>query len=152
MVHDGNVYFEHCYGADFEPNVSDSDREACWNAWLAHYTRHQPAHRIDYAMRRVEALQAAEPGMSLPGIQNHGISEPVPPSADGNVTLEGPKAGAETANVLETSSADNAEIPHGCAAACTVLEQACEKRCPADTAGCHEGCVTERTTCLGGCY
>ena len=151
MVHDGNVYFEHCYGADFEAKVSDANREACWNAWLAHYTRHQPAHRIDYAMRRVEALQAAEPGMSLPGIPNHGAAEPVSADPAADVTLEGPKAGAETATLLE-HSADSSGIPHGCASACTTLEQACDARCHADTEGCHEGCAAERATCLGGCY
>jgi hypothetical protein len=151
MVHDGNVYFEDCYGGDFAPKVTDSQREACWNAWLAHYTRHQPAHRIDYAMRRVESLQAAEPGLSLPGIPNHGAAQPVPANPEGDVTMEGPKAGTETATLLE-HRADVAGIPHGCAAACTTLEQQCQTRCPADTVGCTDGCETERATCLGGCY
>jgi hypothetical protein len=148
MVHDGNVYFEHCYGSDFEPKVADSDREACWNAWLAHYTRHQAAHRIDYAMRRVESLQSAEPGLALPGIPNPGAPETIPPDPEGDITLMGPRAGAEAATVLENS----AEIPHGCTAACGALEQACDARCPADASTCHKGCATERATCLGGCY
>src|SRR5262245_32189465 len=54
IVHEGNRYFEHCYGADFDVRVTPAQNLACWQAWIAHYNRFQPSQRVDYAMRRVE--------------------------------------------------------------------------------------------------
>ena len=149
MVHEGNVYFEDCYGADFNPRIRDADREACWNAWLAHYTRHQPAHRIDYALRRVEALQAGEPPLVLPGISEDGATAVIDPNADGLVTLQGPRAGAEANTILEH---DAAPVAHGCGQACGGVETQCLARCASTDLACRDGCALDRSTCLGGCY
>jgi hypothetical protein len=151
MVHDGNHYFEHCYGADFNPHVRESDREACWNAWLAHYTRHQPAHRIDYAMRRVEALQSGEPAMGLPGISQAENVAPVDSAAEGLVTLHGPRAGAEVSTILD-SHANPQGVDQGCGQACDAAQSVCNSRCPADVPACLDGCKRDRALCLGGCY
>lgn len=150
MVHEGNTYFETCYGADFNPKLDDTQREACWNAWLAHYTRHQPAHRIDYAMRRVEALTAGEPPLTLPGI-TPGAPIPTPPEDDGLVLLEGVYAGAEAETRLD-DDAQPAGVPHGCEGACTALEQACLARCTEGAVACRDACTQDRALCLGGCY
>lgn len=149
MVHEGNGYFEKCYGADFSPQRSDAEREACWNAWLAHYTRHQPAHRIDYAMRRVEALQAGEPALGLPGLS------PSPPpfvlsAGSEAVTVQGPRAGAEAATRLQTSEAP--QVENGCESMCRIYEARCLVPCPERSGACADGCEREKAICLGGCY
>jgi hypothetical protein len=149
MVHQGNVYFEHCYSADFDPRADDMQREACWNAWLAHYTRHQPAHRIDYAMRRVEALLGGEPALGLPGLSPGSL--PKDSQAESElVTLEGPQAGAEAQTRLESPSVST--VLHGCESTCGTYEETCMSRCKASSAACARTCGREREICLGGCY
>jgi hypothetical protein len=149
LVHDSNRYFEHCYGADFEPSVAAGQKEACWQAWIAHYTRHQPANRVDYAMRRIEALQSGEPLLALPGMPNAGgaaapVAQPLP---------AGPTGMPPTA----TAAADHGDagpddIPNGCLEACNAYEGRCVSQCPAETANCRIGCTRERAICLGGCH
>lgn len=149
MVHDGNVYFEDCYGGDFNPEVSDALREACWNAWLAHYTRHQPAHRIDYAMRRVEALQSGEPPLGLPGITTGAVA---PVTADGSlITTEGPRAGAEAATLLDRNASPTG-VAHGCTGACGDQESKCMAGCPENVLACRDNCMRDRAICMHGCY
>lgn len=149
MVHEGNGYFEKCYGADFNPKRSDTEREACWNAWLAHYTRHQPAHRIDYAMRRVESLQAGESALGLPGLS----PSPAPfviSSGSEAVTVQGPRAGAEAATRLQTE--EEPSVAHGCTGMCQIYEARCLTPCPERSGACAKGCEREKAICLGGCY
>jgi hypothetical protein len=150
MVHDGNVYFEDCYGGDFNPQVTDARREQCWNAWLAFYTRHQPAHRIDYAMRRVEALQSGEPPLGLPGI-TPGTPLEAEDESGGLVTVEGPRAGAEAATLLDRHAVAEG-VPHGCQAACAGNETQCLEKCPPDVLACRDICMRDRAICLHGCY
>lgn len=146
MVHQGNVYFEHCYGADFDPTIPTQDKEVCWSAWLAHYTRHQPGHRIDYAMRRMEALQMGEPSPTLP---RH----------DGSPT-EGPKGSwpPQTESTVRVSSAelapngDNPDIPHGCETICRAQHDRCSAGCDAKAEWCEKLCEREQGLCMGGCY
>jgi hypothetical protein len=151
MVHDGNVYFEDCYGGDFNPQISDAQREQCWNAWLAFYTRHQPAHRIDYAMRRVEALQSGEPPLELPGITPGVSADDSLGTGGGLVTLEGPRAGAEAATRLD-QHASAAGIAHGCQGACSGGETECLGKCPPDVVECRDICKRDRAICMNGCY
>ncbi len=151
MVHQGNGYFENCYAADYNPKLQESQREACWNAWLAHYTRHQPAHRIDYALRRVEALEAGEPALGMPGLNEP--EQQVAPTATSPatlVTLQGPRAGAEAATQLDPSA--ETSVAHGCAGMCEAYQNRCMTRCQESLGACAKGCEHEKAICLGGCY
>jgi hypothetical protein len=151
MVHDGNGYFEHCYAADFNPKLNEEQREACWNAWLAHYTRHQPAHRIDYAMRRVESMQAGEPSLALPGLPQPGGQLPAVTGSDSElVTVQGPRAGAEAATRLQPSV--ERAVANGCAALCDRYQDSCIAACAQHTTACSAGCERENAICRGGCY
>ncbi len=151
MVHEGNGYFENCYAADFNPKVDQTQREACWNAWLAHYTRHQSAHRIDYAMRRVEALQAGEPSLQLPGLPQVGGQLPsVTSSGSELVTLQGPRAGAEAATRLQASASSS--VAHGCTGLCDAYQARCLTSCTERVGACVEGCEREKSICRGACY
>ncbi len=151
MIHEGNGYFENCYAADFSLAVPDAQREACWQAWLAHYTRHQPAHRVDYAMRRLEALEAGDVPLQLPGVGAtwvHVASDT--PSGPELVTLQGPRAGAEAATRLDPSASP--DMPHGCSAMCDSRQTACAEPCLERIGPCVDGCARDRAICLGGCY
>jgi hypothetical protein len=152
MVHEGNVYFEHCYGAEFNDRVTPMEREACWSAWLADYTRHQPAHRIDYAMRRIEAIQAGDQTLKLPGVAGGLTSAPSEPGVvTARPTLRAPRVGAEVATTV-SRDADAGAVGHGCQAACQSYEQSCLSTCPPVTSDCRLLCVREKAICREGCY
>jgi hypothetical protein len=149
LVHDGNRYFEHCYGADFDPGLTVLQKEACWQAWIAHYTRHQPAARVDYAMRRVEALESGEAPLSLPGLSASTRPAPLADEAQLASLARGtrpPSAGVSDADGGATA------IPNGCLQTCDDFETQCVSRCPEDSMHCRQGCAREHAICLGGCH
>jgi hypothetical protein len=151
IVHQGDRYFEHCYGADFDRRVTPVQNEACWQAWIAHYTRHQPAHRVDYAMRRVEALQAGEPALRLPGMQQSGVVVDVDPAQQAML------ASAQQANQPKLENSPESEggkvsVPNGCLDACNGYEGRCLGGCESNNVSCRHDCARERAICLGGCY
>ncbi len=148
MVHTGNFYFEHCYGAEFNPEVSPGEREACWMAWLANYTRHQPAHRVDYAMRRVEAIQAGDQTLLLPGVPGGMSAPPVDPSLPQTASAYPARVGANVA----TTEGDAGAPGHGCSESCVGLEGECSLSCPPDTPSCHALCKRDAEICRRGCY
>jgi hypothetical protein len=150
MVHDGNVYFEHCYGAEFNEQVTPMEREACWNAWLADYTRHQAAHRIDYAMRRVEAIQGGDGTLKLPGATGGQNTAPTDPTVTDHMSVRSARVGAEVATVLHAGDAGG--VPHGCSAVCQAYGQRCKDVCPADSPDCLLLCTREEAICSNGCY
>lgn len=149
-MHDGNRYFEHCYGADFDRRVTPAQNEACWSAWLAHYTRHQPAHRVDYAMRRVEAIQASEPQLRLPGLQQGGGAAQIDPAQQ--ALLKTAQAGAQPGSATALTETSIPSIPNGCLTACNTYEAGCLADCEATSVSCRQGCTRERAICLGACY
>lgn len=153
MVHDGNVYFEHCYGADFNPKVSPEKREACWMAWLADYTRHQAAHRVDYAMRRVEAIQAGAQTLMLSGFP--GGQDSAPSDAKTAARFAQPRRarlGTEVATTAQLDGEDAATPGHGCEAVCGQLQSDCNQQCPADLPDCMPLCKRDAAICRRGCY
>lgn len=143
MVHEGDIYFERCYSADFAEQLANTQREACWQAWLADYTRFQPAHRIDYAMRRIEALQNGEPLPKLPGLSSGPQDLALMSALDGGVG-EG-----RLSPVME---GDGAVVPNGCGHFCDAERAHCDARCPPQDRACVQTCERERAFCLHGCH
>jgi len=135
-VHQGNAYFEHCYAADRDERVSTAQREACWSAWIAHYTRFQAPHRVDYALRRLESLQMGD------------MMDPEP--------IESPQAPAEdpvqSPNSLQTYASQGVDTKRGCAVTCQQLGAECQHHCDARGDHCVKTCEAEERVCVGGCY
>jgi hypothetical protein len=150
MVHEGDKYFEHCYAADFTPRVRPEDREACWHAWVAHYTRHQPAHRVDYAMLRIEALQAGEPTPSVPGLLDGPLTKGQVRSELADVDAAANNTGSSLLGPM--MDLDAGPVPNGCLAFCSEYESRCATRCPPSSSACRAGCEHERAICLQGCH
>jgi hypothetical protein len=142
VVAEGDHYFEQCYGRDFEPIADDRAREACWESWLAHYTRHQPASRVDYALRRVEDLQSGVPLAQLPG-----VGAPMPDQQQA-IDSEGAPDPAEVTAPVGAPRA----LPKGCEPACDAYTARCEAQCTADAHDCRPMCERERKRCLSGCH
>ena len=66
MVHQSAYYFERCHAADLDDERSVDERQACWAAWLRHWSSAQPSVRVRYAERRVAALSRGEEMEPLP--------------------------------------------------------------------------------------
>jgi hypothetical protein len=146
LVHQGDRYFERCYGADFDGHITVQQKEACWQAWLTYYTKHQPAHRVDYALGRIESLQNGDPQPTLPG-----MTAPRP-----EVEQELREADASASNVsptaLATMTPDAGPVPNGCLHFCNEYESSCNARCDRGSLSCSANCERERSLCLAGCY
>jgi hypothetical protein len=151
ILHQGNRYFEQCYGADFDRRVTATQNEACWSAWLAHYTRHQPALRVDYAMRRVEALQAGEPALRLPGLQRSETAVGLAPEQQA-LLATAQQGNQPKAEGTALADAGVVSIPNGCLDTCNSYEGRCLSECASDNVDCRHGCTRERAICLGACY
>ncbi len=148
-MHEGDRYFERCYGADFDARVEPSQKEACWQAWITYYTRHQPAHRVDYALARIESLQNGEVMPNLPGLAGGG-------EQPRQVEQELAQADAAASNVssqeLVTIVPDAGPVPNGCLHFCNEYESSCNARCDRGSLTCSANCEHERGVCLRGCY
>ena len=66
MVHQSAYYFERCHAADLDGERTVAERQACWAAWLRHWSSAQPAVRVRYAERRLAALSRGEAMAPLP--------------------------------------------------------------------------------------
>jgi len=66
MVHQSAYYFERCHAADLDDERTVDERQACWAAWLRHWSSAQPAVRVRYAERRVAGLSRGEAMAPLP--------------------------------------------------------------------------------------
>jgi hypothetical protein len=59
-IHESNLRFEHCYRLDMDPRIAPSHREYCWRDWNQTYASDQPLDRIEYARRRINALESGD--------------------------------------------------------------------------------------------
>lgn len=144
-IHEGSLRFEHCYRIDLEPDANSPQRNACWSRWLAQYTYGQPRDRIDYARRRMIALEegnAQAPELRLTG--GHGAEErqfyvvaPAPQD------LHGPPPPLATAldAASVTASTDSAREPPA---------SPCAKSCGSTWSTCDASCVTSADTAVAG--
>jgi hypothetical protein len=150
MVHEGDRYFEHCYAADYQADVTPRDREACWLAWVASYTRHQPSNRVDYAMLRIEALQNGEPTPALPGLME--TTRPPEDVASELAAVDAASGNTSDSLLMPTMDGDAGPVPNGCVSFCNSYESRCLERCTGRSVACRTGCERERAICQQGCH
>ncbi len=129
MVHRSHAYFERCYAADFDTRVVPTERRACWDAWLAHYTQGQPRERVQYARARLRAEGAP--------------AEPLLAAAEATGPATAPDATSPDAPDRATT---------GCDAVCGPTLASCAARCD-DThlAPCRAACDAEHRACMNAC-
>lgn len=143
-VHEGTLRFEHCYRIDLEPEAQTPQQRACWSRWLAQYTVGQPRDRLDYARRRLIALEGeneSAPELRLTGerrAEERQFYVVTPAPAD----LHGPPPPVATAlpAALDAgrASGENAKEPPAsrCARSCSSEWSSCDAACgaPGETA------------------
>lgn len=149
ILYQGNATFEYCYAADREPSVTTAQRESCWQAWLAHYTRHQNADRVDYALRRIEALQFGDLAT-----MDTGAADPEAPEdaerTEQQVADDDPIRSQNSLQDYATQGTHPAK--KGCKVTCEQLSLRCLHACQPDFEPCLDTCANEERICLGGCY
>ncbi len=180
-VHEGAVRFEHCYGVDLNPKAEAAQRKACWHLWVSSYTVGQPRDRIEYAQRRLHALDGDDdkcPKLALdrdhpPEARQFYLVVPTPTSvhttpppvatvvqaADAGVPVEAPSANAAKTDAVPASgsaktSEGNKEPPaESCATRCRSAWAGCDGACatPSAKAICAD-CKTAYTRCMRGCF
>lgn len=140
-VHEGTLRFEHCYRIDLEPEAQTQQQRACWGRWLAQYTVGQPRDRLDYARRRLIALEGeneSAPELRLTGerrAEERQFYVVAPAPAD----LHGPPPPVATALPAaldagsEMASAENSKEPPAspCAKSCSSAWSSCDAACGA---------------------
>jgi hypothetical protein len=147
-IHEGTLRFEHCYRIDLEPDAKAPQQQACWSRWLGQYTYGQSRDRIDYARRRLSALNETKgPGPELRLTGERRAEERqfyvVAPAPE---DLHGPPPPVATAlpatlgagDATPMAGADNAKDPPAspCAKSCGSAWSSCEANCgaPIETA------------------
>jgi hypothetical protein len=176
MIHESDTYYERCYAADVDPQITVDTRRECWALWLEHYTPGQPPDRVAHARSRLAALEAGEVAPPLPG-------SPLPPVTE---TTEASDAGVEATAVLDGATPE--PLPEGAVAAgtdagpvgpprpdspevraayrppppvtvttacdpvCQVGWDECIPRCDDRTRACHSACQAQYRRCQAACY
>lgn len=175
MVHQSNVYFEQCHGADYDPDLPPELRRACWAAWLEHYQIGQPPHRIAHAQKRIAALDAGEPVAPLPGLTTASVDatytaaffstsvdvdNPADDQAVQNVetlrlsgvleTETPPPPTAPNPQSTQVRSPPNADGP--CSSVCEPAWNRCMLNCEGRDRSCDGACEAEHRVCMRGCF
>lgn len=128
VLHEGTVRFEHCYRLDLDPRIAPSHRKACWTAWSERYSYGQPRDRLEYARRRIQAIESNEP----------------PPDLD----LE---TGSQRSSLVEPGGPIDAHAPPPRVARPTEGIPVSDAAIDAPGDGCSVACRQRRTTCLASC-
>ncbi|HEV8550618.1 MAG TPA: hypothetical protein VGQ57_16345 [Polyangiaceae bacterium] len=118
-VREGSVRFEHCYGVDLNPEAQSAQRKACWQQWVTSYTVGQPLDRIEYAERRLRALDGDDgncPRLALG--QDHALEQgplntvvPAPTSAHASPPPVATAAVVADAGEPPAEVSPNGELP-----------------------------------------
>jgi hypothetical protein len=174
-VHEGTIRFEHCYRVDLEPHVRTPNRVACWRSWITAYTVGQPRDRIEYAQRRLHALESGDtspPALALGADrapearqfylvvpQPTSVHAPPPPvakpvqDAESDVTSD---AGAPNERQAKTGDgkAVDPDAPPGssCTKRCQAGWRSCDESCEATGASGCPKCKSAYSKCMRSCF
>lgn len=179
MIHESDTYYERCYAADVDPEISVDTRRECWALWLEHYTPGQPPDRVAHARSRLAALEAGEAAPPLPDTAVLPGTEAVSEISDAGVEasalldgatpeplLDGAVAAAATADAgpVGPPRPDSPEVraayrspppvsvTTACDPVCLVGWEECIPRCDDRTRACRSACQARYRSCQAACY
>jgi hypothetical protein len=165
-IYEGNIRFEHCYRLDLDHHIAPTHRAECWREWADRYTYGQTRDRLEYARRRMSALNSGdttrpELRLDLPdgATPDSSPEVPVPTSVHASPPplLVSPKPDAEApAAASDASAPDAGPQPPGaeCIADCRQTWKDCDDSCATDAApksrAC-KSCSTDYGRCVQRC-
>lgn len=164
-MHESNLRFEHCYRLDMDPKIAISHRELCWRDWTEIYASGQPMDRIEYARRRIVALDSGDARLvtivTSPKSQGRVFTEIGGPAADTPMAAPAPTSAHEPPP--KTEPAPKVEQPKpepapglarpgdACGNECTGTFSECNRLCEAKQADCI-ACREEYRKCMRRCF
>ena len=169
-VREGTIRFEHCYRMDLEPQAAPAQRRSCWQRWVGSYTLGQPRDRIEYAARRLSALDDRNgyaPELALgpdhrpeerqfylvvPGPTSvHASPPPIATVVQTTETVEAPDGGAPPSERAKTGEPKQPPAA-SCAGSCQSAWQSCEATCATGKARECDACKSAYSRCMRGCF
>ncbi|MCK6537709.1 MAG: hypothetical protein L6Q84_32450 [Polyangiaceae bacterium] len=168
-VYESNIRFEHCYRLDLDVKVAPGHRGACWKEWSQRYTYGQTRDRLEYARRRIAALDAGDasrPQLDLSvtdgGVGTTEAPAPTnlhapPPPTLATATGAHRDGGAPDASVMAITPDAGRSDPPGskCVADCRQSWRDCGRDCDPDAGkkrGSCKACDTDYGRCVQRCY
>ncbi len=165
VIYEANIRFEHCYRLDLDPKVVPGHRTTCWKEWSRRYTYGQTRDRLEYARRRIAALDSgdvARPELDLSRADaGAGSSEDQAPT---NVHAPPPRTLAKVAVDAGAADAEHVAAPDAapreppgaaCANGCRSSWNACKDDCNPDAGsrrGSCKACDADYSRCVQRCY
>jgi len=156
-VHESNLRFEHCYRLDMDQNIAASHREHCWRYWTENYATDQPLDHIEYARRRIVALESGDHSLVTvrTGAPTEGrVFEEVGPAPDAPMAAPAPTSAHEPPPKTEPVAPPPPATPRpgdDCAAQCAAPLNECQRLCDAKQADCAT-CREEYRRCMRRCF
>jgi hypothetical protein len=163
-MHDSDLRFEHCYRLDMDARVAAAHREHCWRDWNQTYAHDEPLDRIEYARRRIAALESGDKAeltihnqapTSGRVFEEVGSADPVAPMAAPAPTSahEPPPKTAPIPAPRSSSEAIAATTRPGdaCAGQCERSFGDCGRLCEAKQADCAT-CREDYRSCMRRCF
>lgn len=165
-MHESNIRFEHCYRLDMDPKIAMSHRELCWRDWTETYAVGQAMDRIEYARRRLVALESGDSRLitivAPTRSQGRVFAEIGGPSPDAPMAAPAPTSAHEPPPKTEPAPKVEAPPPEpppqglvrpgdNCAAECTTTFSECDRLCQAKQADCV-GCRDDYRKCMRRCF
>ncbi len=137
-IYEGNIRFEHCYRLDLDPNIASTHRTACWREWTRGYTYGQTRDRLEYARRRIAALEAGDtsrPVLDLSADPDAGQAATSPAEAPAPTSLHKPPP-----PTLKTAAPPPPPPVTRSDAGPSAPEELCTRECRANWRGCATEC------------
>lgn len=172
MIHESDTYYERCYAADVDPQISMETRQQCWALWLEHYTPGQPPERVAHARMRLAELEAGVQAAPLPDAPlplavesvDAGVEVALLDGAVATANDGAPVATATDAGPLGPPAPDSPEVranyrspppvsvTTACDPVCLVGWEECIPRCDDRTRACRSACQARYRSCQAACY
>lgn len=170
MIHESDTYYERCYAADVDPEISMDTRRQCWALWLEHYTPGQPPDRVAHARTRLAELEAGVQAPPLPDVPPPLATEPADAGVEVSV-LDGAVEATSDAGAAVTDAGpvgppapDSPEVranyrspppvsvTTACDPVCLAGWEECIPRCDDRTRACRAACQARYRNCQAACY
>lgn len=148
-VHESNFRFEHCYRLDMDARIAPSHREMCWRDWTAAYGSDLPLDHIEYARRRIAALESGD--TRLVSIRQHAptegrVFEEIGPS-DAPMAAPAPTSAHEPPPRTEPAPQAPVAAPAPIEGASARPGAACTSECDKPLAACSKACEEKHADC-----
>jgi hypothetical protein len=164
-IYEGNVRFEHCYRLDMDTKIAAPHREHCWRDWTEIYAYGQPLDHVEYARRRIVALESGDTGLVTVYREHHQervfaevaataapdtpMAAPAPTSAHEPPPKTAPAV--KMASATDPAPAGSQKPGDGCASECESTLSDCERLCSAKQADCA-ACREDYRHCMRRCF